>query len=73
MFTVLYFAYVFMLSLVLLLFFYIIYICHNLFKEIVQIYYVWLLTYVYCRSVDECHIVNLMIDIITYVVYVSIV
>ena len=33
MFTVLYFAYVFMVSLVLLPFFYIINVCHNLFKE----------------------------------------
>ena len=59
--------------LALLLFFYIINVCHNLFKEIVQIYYVWLLTYVDYWFVGERHVVNLMINIITYVVYVSIV
>ena len=58
MFTVLCFAHVFMLSLVLLLFFYIIHVCHNLFYEIVQIYYVWLLTYADYQSVNERHVVN---------------
>ena len=57
MFTVLYLAHVYAIpSLVTV--FYIMHVCHNLFYEIVQIYYVWLLTYADYRSVNERHVVS---------------